>query len=135
MKKLLLQSLFFLTSFSALHAMEEPKVQASSKMGLMLFNMSKLPATYASQDKPDMALAMVNKLPGRLLNYRDETGKSALHYAAQKGYETLARTLLEKGADYTTADVAGDTPLELAQKNDHDVIAQLIMAKVLSVVS
>ncbi|KFM25021.1 Putative ankyrin repeat protein [Auxenochlorella protothecoides] len=49
-----------------------------------------------------------------VVNAKDETGRTALHHAASCGYEDCVELLLERGADGSIQDEAGDTPLHLA---------------------
>lgn len=46
-----------------------------------------------------------------LINRYDDTGATALHYAALHGYQSIVRLLVEKGADINSADKEfGATP-------------------------
>jgi ankyrin repeat protein len=50
------------------------------------------------------------------INRRDETGRTALWRACQMGRGGIARALLEGGADPTTADSNGITPMAIAKE-------------------
>lgn len=47
---------------------------------------------------------------------QDRSGKTALHYTAERGLLALSQALLSSGADHTIKDDAGETPRSLAQK-------------------
>ena len=47
----------------------------------------------------------------------DKNKKSALHYAAQNGYEGVSQLLLEKGISVNSVDINGKTPLDYAIEN------------------
>ena len=63
------------------------------------------------------------------INIRSKSGNSALHKAAEKGFDSIARFLLDKGIIPDAPNNAGITPLEYANKSNHTVIAGLIKAK------
>lgn len=50
------------------------------------------------------------------LNRRDAEGNTALHYACREGYRDLAVLLLEKGADASSVNNRGETPLHAAAR-------------------
>ncbi|MBA3536995.1 MAG: ankyrin repeat domain-containing protein [Tatlockia sp.] len=52
-----------------------------------------------------------------------------LHLAAQKNYITVAKALLDKGADINIKDIKGKTPLHLAIENNHLVMAKLLITQ------
>jgi ankyrin repeat protein len=59
-------------------------------------------------------------------------GQTALHIAARRGHRELAVLLLEKGADPNAASfspVFPGTPLELARKNNHTAVAEVLQAR------
>lgn len=94
----------------------------------LLLNIRTLPAKYAAQGNEDMALAILNRLPFAP-NYQDELSNSALHYAAEKGFERLAEALLHKNIDLYLKNKNGETALEVAEANGHDTIMALILSK------
>lgn len=51
-----------------------------------------------------------------------DTGHTALHHAASCGYEDCVELLLERGADGTSQDEAGNTPLHLAAQVCAEVV-------------
>ncbi|KAI9764162.1 MAG: hypothetical protein M1840_008644 [Geoglossum simile] len=46
--------------------------------------------------------------------------------AAEKGHETVARLLLEKGADLNAKTLDGKTALHLAAENGHVMVVRLL---------
>jgi ankyrin repeat protein len=52
-----------------------------------------------------------------LVKERDSTfGATALHWAALRGHADVARVLLQKGADRSARNTAGETPLDIARR-------------------
>jgi ankyrin repeat protein len=62
------------------------------------------------------ALATADALlkAGAGIDVRDNSGRTALHYAAAAGYSDVAKVLVEHGADLAAKDVDGVTPAEAA---------------------
>lgn len=121
MKRQLLLFICFLgiTGSNAVHA----------SIALTLWHMRNLlPSYYAMQGDEQLAVKTA-QLPAVTVNVKGIDGRTALHWAAQKGYAELAQALLAKGADTTIKDDAGETPLEVAQNNDQAVIASLLNTK------
>ena len=54
-------------------------------------------------------------------------GWTALHYAAGLGLAELARMLLDRGADPSSRDEKGKTPLHVAAEANHPAIAQMLV--------
>src|ERR1700748_1528989 len=48
------------------------------------------------------------------VKYTDERGRTALHYAAHRGYLDIVKILMEEGADIDYEDHQGETPLYFA---------------------
>jgi ankyrin repeat protein len=48
------------------------------------------------------------------VKYTDEKGRTALHYAAHRGYLDIVKLLVEAGAEIDYEDQDGDTPLFFA---------------------
>ena len=66
---------------------------------------------------------------GADVDERDENGQSALHLAADKGFEACVNVLLEAGADVNAADISGISVLEAAVIGGKlDVIKILVKA-------
>ena len=79
----------------------------------------------AAQGKEKLALTLV-AFPGIQLSAKDKMGKTALHYAAEKGLLELSRALLAHGADPKIVDSEGNTPATLAEKAGHKEIEKLL---------
>lgn len=58
-----------------------------------------------------------------------DRGESALHYAARNGYRHLVEFLLDEGADMSSINTEGFTPVEVAMKHDYRSIVELMVAK------
>ena len=50
------------------------------------------------------------------VNWKDQNGKTPLHYAACKGHKEIAELLIANGADVNAKDDKGRTPLDRAIK-------------------
>ncbi len=59
----------------------------------------------------------------------DKEGKTALHWAAVKGYSAIAQRLLDRQANVNARDLQGITPLHDAALGGHREIAELLLAK------
>lgn len=81
----------------------------------------------AVADRHDVALCllMAAGLPGarKLVNAVNRYGQSVMHIAARKGSQKLLQLLLSFGghASIGAADTSGDTPVDVAKKNRHEV--------------
>ncbi|MFH1116297.1 MAG: ankyrin repeat domain-containing protein, partial [Pseudomonadota bacterium] len=65
------------------------------------------------------------------VNARNETGKTAVMFAASEGQPEVVETLLKAGADPDLKDKDGDTAASLAKKKGHyDVVSILEQASV-----
>jgi len=60
------------------------------------------------------------------VNYQDEFGATALFYAAERGYDNIAKALIEKGVNLDLATKDGATPLFEACVNNHSDIAKAL---------
>jgi hypothetical protein len=63
---------------------------------------------------------------GACATLRDDRERSALHYAAEQGFEQAVELLLAHGADRNGQDVQGQTPLDLALQRGHDSVAAVL---------
>ncbi|CAI5709720.1 unnamed protein product [Hyaloperonospora brassicae] len=63
-------------------------------------------------------LTMLLEKNGKLVNFQDREGSSAMHLAASCGYLACVKTLLAFGADITLRNASGQTPLEEAQDSE-----------------
>jgi ankyrin repeat protein len=92
---------------------------------LLLFRMKNVLLVRAvAESNVPQALALL-QLPGINTATKDAQGKTALHYAAEKGLIDVVTALLAKGADKSITDNQGETASSLAQKAGHDDIALL----------
>lgn len=125
MKKLLVLSFTIAGSlFLANHAMNQSS--PSTNLGLLAFRMQNVWLIQAASRGDAKGVQIFIQLPGISVDFQDGKGRTALHYAAEKGLEGLAEALLNKGANRTITDSAGDTPLTLAEHNNHkDIVALL----------
>jgi ankyrin repeat protein len=64
---------------------------------------------------------------GAEIDITDDTGRTALHYAAEAGSEEMVALLLLAGADVARVDGQGDTPLHLAVGKGHDPAARALL--------
>lgn len=60
------------------------------------------------------------------INYQDEFRATALFYAAERGYDGIAKSLIEKGANLDLGKKGGATPLFEACANNHNDIAKAL---------
>lgn len=74
-------------------------------------------------------LEIVSALLGRgaRVDVANQTGQTALHYAASKGHIDVARLLLEHHADINSQDRYGSAPLHRAASLGRDAIVRLFL--------
>ena len=58
----------------------------------------------------------------------DKEGRTALHWAADRGHEHVANALIELGADVNAKDMGGQTPLHYAALCEHEQLARILAA-------
>ncbi len=64
------------------------------------------------------------------INFTDQEGFSALHFAAKNGDEAVAKILLDHGANVNLQDKNNrSTPLKIASDNNQMPVANLLRAK------
>jgi len=63
---------------------------------------------------------------GADVNCQNEHSETALHMAAQEGYEFIAEALLKAGADPNKANAEGDTPWDYAVYYEHKGIQAVL---------
>lgn len=63
------------------------------------------------------------------INARNVAGFTALHMAAEQGFDEIAVYLLENGADINAESNEGSTPLHLAVKYDQDSMLKLLLTR------
>ena len=64
---------------------------------------------------------------GASVNARDHRKRTPLHVAAEEGEEELITFLLDKKADSNIADLDGNTPLDLAAKEEYESAFNLLL--------
>lgn len=84
------------------------------------------PLMRAVYEEREQIVAVLLDAPGVDLARKNDQGATALHLAAVKGNERLARALLEAGANPAIRDRGGRTPAELAAKEHHRKVAELL---------
>jgi hypothetical protein len=67
-----------------------------------------------------------DKRQSRTYLIRQGDGRTALMYAAVKGNTEIIEDLLRSGARINTADIGGDTALQLAREEGHKTVVQLL---------
>jgi ankyrin repeat protein len=60
---------------------------------------------------------------------KNNIGKTALHWAAESGHETVVGLLLERGADPMAKDIFEENASHQAAKNKHEAVVQLLLQK------
>ncbi|KAF4147030.1 Ankyrin repeats (many copies) [Phytophthora infestans] len=63
-------------------------------------------------------VAMLLEKNGKLVNFQDREGSTAMHLATSCGYLECVKTLMAYGADITLRNAIGQTPLEEAQDSE-----------------
>ncbi len=71
----------------------------------------------AGEGDVDMVSQMLEA--GAAMNGRDDSGCTALHFAADRGNVDVARLLIQAGADVNAQDADGQTPLHYAAITEH----------------
>ena len=66
---------------------------------------------------------------GADVNAKDNDGRTALMFAAEKGHTEIVQILLKKGADVNAEDEYGGTALMIAAENGHTEIIKLLLEK------
>lgn len=126
MHKHFMKLTFFLTILAGpvLHAAEHPSEY-------LINEYAKLMVHAAGKENPKGAITLIEKIPantrGSVFDVTDYWGRTALHYAAEHGYEDLAKLLIEKGANVNAVDAKGDTPLHLAALRGKSDVAKLLL--------
>jgi ankyrin repeat protein len=68
----------------------------------------------------------VTALQLRPLGARQDSGRSALLYAARYGHADVVRLLMAESCDTTLDDMAGHTAMQIARHYDHPAVAALL---------
>ncbi|XP_075250629.1 uncharacterized protein LOC142342876 isoform X1 [Convolutriloba macropyga] len=61
-----------------------------------------------------------------LENLVDDSGNNGLHYAAFSGHLEVIVTLINEGMTIELCNRAGETPIDLATRKDHNVVAEIL---------
>ena len=85
-----------------------------------------VPRLIATAKSGDLAQVRTAIDEGDDLNEVDEQGRTALMHAAQRGDANMVKLLLEAGADATLKDRNGLSAAELARRNGHEAVADLL---------
>ena len=64
------------------------------------------------------------------MNRTDILDRTALHYAAQHGAMEAAQLLIAHGANLEAKDWKGRTPIDLAEANGSEAVAQIIREEI-----
>ena len=72
-----------------------------------------------------IALILKDEIGIKAINEPDETGWTALHFAAENGHLDIVKKLVENGADINKANNQGWTALHLAAANNPEMVAVL----------
>lgn len=76
-------------------------------------------------DRPGVVRVLLAS-PRTRLDVRNDSGHTALHYAAARGAARLVRFLIERGADVGVRDRGGRTPAAVARMQGHRAVAEMI---------
>lgn len=89
-------------------------------------NTGRTPLIVASQFKSAAIANLLLDVPGIDVNHSDQSGKTALHFAAELGREDIVRALLQHHADPDPKDNENETPLFLAAKNGSVPVVKML---------
>ena len=89
-------------------------------------------ATVVSTDEEQQEVQRIQTLirdSPDLINAKDKTFKTPLHYAVEKGQLIVVRFLLDNGAQVNTTSHRQETPLHQATMYGHNAMAKLLLAR------
>eukprot|EP00118_Oscarella_pearsei_P019911 m.214261 g.214261 ORF g.214261 m.214261 type:complete len:859 (+) comp39807_c1_seq7:2007-4583(+) len=89
-------------------------------------NWGSTPLHVAADKGFDSILRLLTSIPGTSTNMQNKNGDSALHLAAYRGKLDAVRVLLDAGADVGLKNSEGRTPIEDAESNGHDQVAECL---------
>jgi len=78
--------------------------------------------------KINSAKTLLNEIK-EIKNEVDTSGRTALHYASEKGYKGVIKELIDKGADINKKDKYGLTPLHLASYNNRVEVVKILILR------
>lgn len=85
------------------------------------------PISPESEDSPSLGASMTLLLEHHAnASVRDDSGRTALHYAAGVGTVEAAELLIKAGVDVKARDKAGETPLHTALKENNPEVAAVL---------
>ena len=94
----------------------------NTHVGVMLFRMKNVFLVQAAAQGNESVVLTLLSLPGTDPSTQDASGRTALHYATEKGLLALSQALLMSGTDPTIKDSAGETARSLAIKaGQHEI--------------
>lgn len=68
----------------------------------------------------------LQRTKSEMISYQDSYGKTALHEAAQAGWDDIVELLIEAGADTSSVDLGGKTPISYAAESGHGKIIEIL---------
>lgn len=101
---------------------------ATAALALLPVTLFATPAELLEAARNNDTAEVLKQLDAGLVNSPSANGVSALHVAAGLGYTSLARLLVQHGADLNARSALGKTPLMLAAQEGHTDIARLLVA-------
>ena len=96
-----------------------------------MFNMEELHAVGSEGPSTKVKEILQNKVVN--VSSKDEQGKTALHYACQKGQFEIVKNLINRGADINIQTISKKTPLHLATERGSQEIVNFLLSKGASV--
>jgi len=81
----------------------------------------------AQQGHLDIVLTLLDDRYKADVTKSDDGGRTALHWAASRGFVDVAKSLLKAGADTNAADDDGRTALHHAAYEGHTAVAELLL--------
>lgn len=90
-------------------------VNATDGMGRTALMRSDIPVMGMEQQVTECVRLMTYR-PETRLNHQDSTGRTALHWWAERGFDQAVRIILEAGANPAVCDAAGCTALDVSRR-------------------
>lgn len=118
-----------LAAFFDQTAIAKVLLEHGANPALQATNPSKVNALHSAVAKGNYELCELLVASGMDLNLGQTQNVSALHSAAHRGNLKLVELLVENGADIRAKMENGATPLDLAQKDGHEVVVAYLESK------